>query len=642
MTGSTLIRRRSALPAFVFTLGLCAAPRPVRAAPAEDDIALLERRPTGMDEEVWRTKRREAARRLAKSRSPKAVDALIRIVETERFDAVLTIAMESLAKIGDPRAIDALQRVYADRSVDAFVRRAAADAIAALGGTPRDDARLLGVEGAGAAAGAPGAAGVGGPQLGAMGAASVAPDAAEDVSDVKPLPTNVLARDRDLAFVLGSLDLDANVPLRRPPGGARTGNPVLADAGLGVVARYVDERQRWGFRTDGTLWARVRNGDITAVPASDGSDDGDTLFIGQSLEGVGSVHVYFGRTDAHAFASVGISQRVQSVRVEDVQATGIDESALSDTRFGLDVVPAAGLGWGRHLAAGADLRIDALVAVLESENILTGEIPPAVRRALQVAVYRRANRFSTFPRLAAVLGVLRSNGLLAREPGPRLVHRIRSVLEDPSYLDRNLGIRVRAGFLFDAAIAQSDRFLREGDHNGAPFLQFLAGVPLDLEQQIDADLRFYYDVLGPLKGFSTDAGVSYTRFLHTKYSDYAGQVSVGARGGVSRRDLDLDQDGAPDDTGIGYRALAHVGYTYAFARGSHIALSADVGVDSGRLVVGLSLGLRFGIVRSGVFSGGRSVAAVGRFDAEPGDGPRAPKKGSKRRTSTTTGKKKGR
>lgn len=637
MNDSPVDRRRwPGFAAACIAAAISFAPARAEAGPVDEDIAILERRPTGMDEETWRVERREAARRLGKSRSAKAVDALIHVVETERFDAVLTIAMEALAEIGDPRAIDALQAVYADRSVDAFVRKAAAEAIRKLGGTPKDDARLLGTSGeigAGTAGGA-----LSGPQLGAMGSASVAPDEAEDVSDVRPLPASVLARDRDLAFVLGTLDLDANVPLRRPPGGARTGDPVLADAGLGVVASYVDERRRWGFRTDGMLWGRIRNGDLTQVPAMDGSDDGDTLFIGQSLEGSGSIHVYFGKTDAHAFASVGLSQRVESVRVEDIESTGVDESSLSATRFGLDVVPAAGFGWGRHLSAGADLRIDALMAVLEAENILSAKPSPAVRRELQEAIYRRANRISTFPRLAAVLGVLRKHGLLAREPGARLVHRIRSVLEDPSYLDRPLGIRIRAGFLFDAAIAQKDRFLREGDHNGAPFLQLLAGVPLDLEQQLDADLRFYYDVIGPLRGFATDAGVSYTKYLHTRYADYVGEVAAGVRGGVSRRDLDLDQDGSPDDTGIGYRGVASVAYTYAFSRGSRIGLSADIGIDSGRLVVGLGLGLRFGVVRSGVFVGGRSPARVGRIGgavATPRTGrSRGAGRGAKKRAET--------
>lgn len=587
---------------------LWAAPHPAVAAPAADDVEILLTRPTGMDEDAWRVARREAARRLGSSRSPKAADALIQVVETERYDAVLSIAMKSLAKIGDPRAIDALQKVYADRSVDNFVRQDAAEAIRALGGTPKDDARLLGEADAGPVGGG---GGVSGPQLGVMGEASVAGDDFEAGEGIRPLPSTVRARDRELAFVLGNLDLSANIGLRRPPGGAQTGDPVLADAGLGVVSAYVDERERWGWTAQGVLWGSLRNGDVTATPAPDGSDDGNTLYFGQSLAGSASIHAYFGATDFHAFGTLGLSERLSMIRVQDVQDTGVDESALSDTRFGMDVIPAAGLGWGRHLNRGAALRVDAIVAALEAENILTRPLDAPTRRALQEATYRQANRLSTYPRLAAVIGILTRGGFLARRPGPRLVHRLRSILDDPSYLERMGGIRVRTGFLFGAAIAQKDRFLREGDNNGAPFLQFLAGFPLSRERQIDADLRFWYDVIGPLRGFTTDLGARYTRFLHTKYDDYAGQWHLGLRGGVSRRDLDLDQDGSPDDTGMGYRAVGEAGYTFAFRRGSAVALAADVGVDSGRLLLGINLSFQIGVMRSSVY-GGSSGAAPGK------------------------------
>ena len=109
-------------------------PAVVRAAPAEADIELLRTRPTGMDEKTWRAKRREVAAELGKSRSKDAVDALIEIVETERYDSVLSIAIEGLGEQGDPRAIPALQKVYRDRSIDTFVREQAGEAIVELGG----------------------------------------------------------------------------------------------------------------------------------------------------------------------------------------------------------------------------------------------------------------------------------------------------------------------------------------------------------------------------------------------------------------------------------------------------------------------------------------------------------------------------
>lgn len=552
----------------------------------DEDIELLRARPTGMDEAEWRKKRREVAAELGESRSKKSVDALIEIVETERFDAVLSIAIQGLAKQGDPRAIPALQSVYRDRSLDTFIREEAAKAIIALGGRPQEDARLVGGT-AGPTGG--GTVALEGPQLGTMGAASVADDdEIVSLEEDKKLPENLRARDWQLAFVLGSLDLSVNTLV--------TQQPLMADAGVGALAAYVDERHRWGWTARGNLGVRIRNGDNTSTPSAAGGDDGDVLFIHQDLRGVGEAHVYFGKTDVHAFAEVGLSQRVTHLGIEDIEG-GSNEETLTDTRFAMDVIPAAGLGWGRFLNAGGDLMVDAIVAALEAENILAKPLDDAARAAIQDAVFRRSNSWSAYPRLAATLSVLETGGFLARPPGPRLVHRLRSILEDPSYAERMRGIRVRAGFLYGAPIAQNDFFRRGGDAVGAPFVQFDAGFQLDLERQVTADARFWYDVIGD-QGFTSDAGATYTRFLHTRYDDYAGKWFAGVRGGASRRTYpDLPDD---LDIGLGFRAIGLAGYAYGFRRGSEIAVAANAGVDSGAFIAGAGLAFRLGIGRGSV------------------------------------------
>lgn len=571
-------------PAILVALALLGVPAVLRAAPVEDDIELLRTRPTGMDEKTWRAKRREVAAELGKSRSREAVDALIEIVETERYDSVLSIAIEGLGEQGDPRAIPALQKVYRDRSIDTFVREQAGEAIVDLGGTPADDARLSG--GAGAVQGE--ADLLQGPQLGTMGEASVEPEPLETLGEDAPLPDDLRARAREFGFVLGTLDLDVDTRIEQ--------QPVLADAGLGAYARYLDERQRWGFTVRGTLDGRLANGDLTSAPSGGGSDDGDVLVISERLGGDAEAHVYFGRSDFHAFGGVGLEQRLLRVGIEDLD--GGNESSLSDTRLSLDVIPAGGLGWGRHLDAGSDLMVDAIVGALEKENILAKPLDPATRRRLRDAVYRRANAWSSWPRVAAVLAILEEGGFLARRAGARLVHRIRSVLEDPSLVGRAKGIVVRAGFLYDAAILQSD-YLRRGDGVGAPFLQFVAGFPVHRERQVDADARFWYDAIDET-GFTLDAGALYTRFFHTKFDDYRGAWFAGVRGGVSRRAFaDLPDD---VDTRMGYRGVGTAGYAYGWNRGSEIRVSATAGVDSGGFVASVGLGLRFGLVRASVLN----------------------------------------
>ncbi|MBC8073526.1 MAG: hypothetical protein IAG13_34715, partial [Deltaproteobacteria bacterium] len=434
------------------------------------------------------------------------------------------------------------------------------------------------------------------PQLGTMGEASVSTEEQGDpTAGDKPLPANLRAREREFAFVLGQLDLGVNTMAKQ--------QPLLADGGLAARARYLDERARWGWSVRGELSGRVRNGDVTSL-AQMGEDTGDTLYVGQALAGVGEVHVYFGKTDVHAFAELGLSERLVRVSVENFNDG--QQSRLSDTRFALDVIPAGGLGYGRYLNYGSELMIDAIVDALRAENILAREPDADARKALRDAVYRRSNAFSSWPRTSAVLAVLQARGLLARRPGPRLVHRIRSVVEDPSYLDRPRGIRVRAGFLYDAPIAQSDRNGR-GDGLGAPFLQFEAGFQPRLEHQILVDTRFWYDVIGA-RGFTTDTGATYTRFLHTKFHDYAGQWFAGIRGGVASREIQNLPDGV-DQPRLGYRATGRGGYAFGFRRGSQVSVVAETGVDSGAYVLGLALALQIGIARGSVWNPSTSVIA---------------------------------
>lgn len=573
---------------------------PASAAPVDDKIELLRARPTGMDEQAWRIERRKVAAELGEMRSQKAADALIEVVSTERYDAVLTIAIQGLAKQGDARAIEPLQKIYRDRSLDTFVREEAAKAIEALGGTPEEDARLVG--GSISPSGA-GGAGLDGPQLGTMGAASVqADDELADLDGDEPLPENLRARDLEIALVLAELDLDVDTRVEQ--------QPVLADGGLGAFARYLDERERWGWTAQAVLDTRIANGDITATPSMPGGDDGDVLFLRQGLEASGDAHVYFGKTDIHAFGGLGVSERLTHIDVEDLG--GGNQDSLSGTRFALDVVPAAGLGWGRYLNAGSDLLVDAIVHALDSENILAKDLDAAARKRIRDALYRRSNAFSSYPRLAAVLAVLGEGGYLARQPSPRVVHRLRSIIEDPSYLERMQGSRVRAGFMYGVPIAQDDYFRRSGDHTGAPFLQFDGGYQLDRQRQILGQTRFFYDVIGD-KNFTLDVGATYTRFLHTKFDDYAGHWFAGVRGGASQRafsDLPEDQRGT-----VGYRAVGLAGYAYGFRRGAQLSVAANAGIDSGAFIVGAGLTLRIGIARGSVLHG--SSATVGGRNESP-------------------------
>src|SRR5262249_45515792 len=91
-----------------------------------------------MDEDTWREKRRDAARELGELGDKKAVDPLLEVVQSERFDAILEIAIQSLGKLGDNKAVPALSRIADDPSIETYVRDTAREALRKLGAAPAD------------------------------------------------------------------------------------------------------------------------------------------------------------------------------------------------------------------------------------------------------------------------------------------------------------------------------------------------------------------------------------------------------------------------------------------------------------------------------------------------------------------------
>jgi hypothetical protein len=610
----------------VFTLAaVLGLPSLASAAPLDDKIQLLHARPTGMEEAEWRRQRREVARELGESRNEKAIDALIEVAETERYDSVLTIAIQGLGKQGDPRALPALQRVYADRSLDTFVREEAGKSIQALGGTPRDDARLTG-ELSGGTTGSGDEGLVQGPQLGTMGAAS-APD--EDLPPPKrqrELPENLRGRERALGFAVGAADVTINT--------ADPSFPLGFDADLAAQALYVDDRQGWGWSAHGVLSGSYATGDYVATgDPDDGVDVGNATYFRQALAGAAEVHYYPKETNWHGFIGLGVSERFTVAKVDhDGDTTDENEADYRDNRFALDIAPNAGFGWGRYLNAGGDLMVDAIVSALQTENILARPVDQAGREAIQSAVFDYANDYASYPRMAAALNVLKQRGYLARSPSPRLIYRLIRIMDDPSYVTRMEGPRIRLGFAFGLPLAQGSYLGRNTDGSIAgPFMQFDYGIQLDKEREFQIDTRVFYDAID-FTGYTTDSGAIYRRNFHGKYEDYLGTWYLGVRGGVSQRNIE-SQPNAVTGSAPGYLLMGLAGYSYGFNRGSRIDAGATAGMNSGAFVAGIGLGFTFGIAHAAVLNGpSREVVGQSRrskkrggasSDAKAGANPKA-------------------
>ncbi len=577
--------RLSSLAAVTVALAAALTASSASASPLDETILVLRTRPTGVEESVWIEQRRDAAMKLGEIRDKAAVDALIEIAETERYDVLLSIAIRGLGNQGDRRALPSLQRIYADRSVDKFIRDQAGEAIVALGDRPLDDIRL---------AGQSGDLGVHTPstepaQLGSMGSASTPEETFAGPGPRSSLPDDLRARDRAVDLALGELDLRIDA--------AWSEQPVLADAALRLATRYVDERQQWGWSHRGALALAFRNGDYRAPPTTNDKDGGNTRYFRQQLSAQVEGHYYFGNSDVHMFAAAGLDQRFTRLSVKnDGDDDSRNEGALSDGRFAVDLAPAGGLGWGRNLNNGARLRLGAIEAILSTENLLSNPLDTKARRAILASLYVQSNRRSSYPRLAEVLRELKERGFLARSPSARVLYRIVRAIDDPTYADRPKGARIRAGFVYGIPLMQDDYQLRGADTAMAgPLLSADVGLQIDLERELLFDTRALYDALGDVTALSTNSGVTYRRYLHGRWSDYLGEWTLGARGGISKRNWDLP-DGAPKQ-GLGYLVSFRTSYAYAFSRGSRIELSTDMSVESGALRLGVGLGLRFGLSR---------------------------------------------
>jgi hypothetical protein len=112
---------------------LIAGAAPAHADKVDDLIALVARKPAGMSAAEWREQRRDAARELGRSGDKRAVEPLMKVAESEKFDAVAEIAIEALGKLGDPRAVPLLKKIADDETRDQYLREAARGALAELG-----------------------------------------------------------------------------------------------------------------------------------------------------------------------------------------------------------------------------------------------------------------------------------------------------------------------------------------------------------------------------------------------------------------------------------------------------------------------------------------------------------------------------
>jgi hypothetical protein len=537
---------------------LAAAPRAARADEVGDLINVIERQPAGMDRITWKEKRRDAAKKLGASGDPRAVTALIEVVETETFDIIGEIAIDALAELGDPAAIPVLAAVAADPARDTAQRDKAERALARLGTAP------------GRATGEPE------PRLVDPGRG---PPRSDDRAAGPRWDDDVLAASEELTFAAGAASLSWDSVRRRT-----TFDLDVA----GHFRRSVDrERSAIVYGADAAVLGATRNPEGRQVSRL-----------------VGAVAAAHG--ELRGYARSGIYGVVfGTARLEATRLTYVDDDDPGQDNFdrwyALDLQLALGGGWGRVLDVGTRLRVARIASALERGRALGRPIDDELARRLQSAWWTTRGDLGGHRRLTTTVRILRDAGVLLGEPDAGTTYELLQILDDPQLDGRASGIDVQLAF--GEGLLERWRFPAEerpGPAEGLAdgrveslLIRARFARQLGDTSDVGAEVHGRYRVLAPddpptPSPWSLGARGRWRTFVYGDHFDPTGALDVAAQLVVSDDDLAA--------TDLGVRLGGELGWTWIVSRASTVRVAAAATVDAGELFVGARLEAAYGLL----------------------------------------------
>jgi hypothetical protein len=489
----------------------------------DSDISLLRKKPKGMDEEAWREKRRDAARELGDLGDKRAVDPLIEIVESERFDAILEIAIQSLGKLGDSRAVPALRRIADDPSVEAYVRDSAREAM-----------RRLGAETGGASPNPRG------PRSGIEPGVLAAPAQIEGLPRLSApqVPTGTLALAERVTFAVGELSIEHD----------SAGGGTLFDVALAGTYQRQMELARLGY----SFQANVDTG-YDSRSAQEGMMDVSRFLVRAGAGVTGDVRLYLIES-LPVFEFVTVAPAIRASYVKQRAAT----ESTSDSTI-IDFGVAGGVGYGRVLPVASRLRLARIEAVLEAAGLRARPLAADAAARIALAWYGLRGRLGYSAELAYTLRLLREAGVLLQEPDAQLVYRLLQILADPQLDDRYEGQDLRLGAYWSAEAGDVDAPTVTG-------VMWSATVARQFGDRADAvgHLRGVARLSEDPKGILTSADAAYRMFFYSSEQDPMGALSVGPFVAVC-------EDACPGPTaGLVWQVGARAELTHWFSRASSL------------------------------------------------------------------------
>lgn len=594
------------------------------AQPSIDVVALIkvvDEQPADMDRATWKEKRRDAAKRLGTIRDKRAVAALSKLAETETFDIIGEIAIQGLGQVGDASAIPVLQRIAADNSREKSQRELARKTLTKLGASPVSDA------GAGNGAPRPGGPSATGSNTPASaGSASPPPVpapagkvAARDGAGKPSAPSVSAAAPRDAigavaprseststtstaTDLFGNEENEEEVPIGPswPPTLLAVYERFVLAAG-GAQLQYDSVRKRPSFDGDVAAIYDRRIEEQRRVLAWGGQGRLLAGYINPQDEGInrGAVLTAAAHGEARFYSGsiYGIGQAVSRVQLTYLSIDRADPNAndTKDARTSADLEIALGVGYGRVLDIGSQLRVRRLARALESNRALGRPIDDDTAQQLQSAWWALRGTTSTRRLLTATVAILRKAGVLLGEPDAGLTYEMLAVLRDGQLADRLSGFDAWLGFGEGVLLREDEPDIADGRVE-----QLLARARFG-RQASEGGSDLSAEGFGRLALFTGDQPAPWAigatararRFTYGEYGDPIGAVDLGAEVALSSDDR--------DDSNVGLRIGGEVGFSWAVNLASTLRLSAKVTQDSGEITMIGAFEARYGLL-DGAFS----------------------------------------
>ncbi len=565
------VRRRAQLASIVslvilFGLLAALAARPAFGDPAEVDrlIDLIRTKPSGMDRDTWKEKRRDAARKLGRLGDRRAVPVLIEVVETEDFDAIAEIAIEALGKLGDDSAVPALQAVYADKSRDRYVRNLAAKSLEQLGAEP--EGGLDDDDDQGAGAGKVVTPPVGG---GEKTAPTSAPPATGD---------DILASTEHLTFAAGALSFQYDTLQDRP----------ALDGNLAASYQRTVDRPSWAYRYGAGADA------AGGVLDYDG-DDNSSRYATLQTHGTADARFYLRGRPLYALVESALGVEISSVRIN---RPGPDNTT-HELLFGADLHAGLGAGYGRVIDVGAGLRLRRLEQVLERGKVLGRPINPQLAERVLRAWWRLRGEVSGYSQLVETVALLREAGVLLGEPDAGTSYELLQVLTDGQLDHRLRGYDVNLA-LAESYLIRDDVLPVEDGRIESVLLHARYGhqSPTGSDELLgEASLR--YRILAEDTDPTPWAAAATAAWRHYRYGSHFDPLGALEIAGEVAAANDDAPTAAGETTKMATRVAGRLGWIFTFNRASTVRASASLAIESGEWFLGLGIEGTYGLLDVG-------------------------------------------